>query len=416
MKNKSINMLEEGQKKLDWAKRAMPVLHSIGMRFAKTKPLKEIRISACLHITAETGNLVRVLNVGGAEIHLCASNPLSTQDDVAAALDADDGVVVHVAAGEDKSTYFRHINASLDHRPQITLDDGADLVSTLHVERRKLLEGILGGTEETTTGVTRLKAMARQGELGYPIIAVNNATTKHMFDNRYGTGQSTIDGIVRATNRMLAGTCFVVAGYGWCGRGLAARAKGMGARVTVTEVDPLRALEALMDGYQVLPMMEAAKVGDFFCTVTGNSQVIRGEHFVQMKDGAIICNAGHFDVELDLAELRSLSQGKRSLRESLDEYHLSNGRRINLLAQGRLVNLCAAEGHPPSMMDLSFAGQALSVEYLIRNSSSLCAEVHDMPSELDDTIARLKLEGMRVTIDDLTDRQREYQVSWKTGT
>ncbi|MCP4678122.1 MAG: adenosylhomocysteinase [Deltaproteobacteria bacterium] len=416
MEIKSKDLAEQGRKKLAWAEQAMPVLRSIGRRFAETAPLKNVRISACLHVTAETGNLLRVLGAGGADIRLCASNPLSTQDDVAAALAVDDDIDVYAVAGEDNETYFRHIRAVLDHRPHVTVDDGADLVSTLHIEHKELLKDVLGGTEETTTGVTRLRTMARQAALKYPIIAVNSAATKHMFDNRHGTGQSSIDGILRATNRMLAGSCFVVCGYGWCGRGVAARARGMGARVIVTEVSPLRALEALMDGHQVLPLMEAAKIGDVFCTVTGNTGVVRREHFERMKDGAIVCNAGHFNVELDLAALRDISTGGGFVRDSLEEYRLSSGRKINVLGQGRLVNLSAAEGHPADVMDMSFAGQALSVEYLVENASSLSAGVHGVPREIDDRIARLKLDGMGVAIDDLTERQRDYLRSWETGT
>ncbi|MCP4606588.1 MAG: adenosylhomocysteinase [Proteobacteria bacterium] len=416
MEIKSKKLAVEGRKKLAWAERAMPVLRSIRERFEGQKPFVGVRIAACLHVTTETGNLLRVLSAGGADICLCASNPLSTQDDVAAALVVDDGIDVFAISGEDTETYFRHIHATLDLRPQITIDDGADLVGVLHTKRQDLLKDIKGGTEETTTGVTRLKTMAQQGRLKYPIIAVNSAATKHMFDNRYGTGQSTIDGILRATNRLLAGSCFAVCGYGWCGRGVASRARGMGARVIVIEVSPIRALEAVMDGYQVLPLEEAVKIGDFFCTVTGNTHVIRREHFEQMKDGAIVCNSGHFDVELDLVALRSMSKGIHAMRNSLEEYQLNDGRKINVLAQGRLVNLSAAEGHPSSVMDLSFACQALSVEYLVKSTSPLSARVHDVPTEIDSKVASLKLTGMGVEIDILTEDQLKYLSSWETGT
>ncbi len=413
---KSKELAEQGQNKLAWAERAMPVLRSIGKRFAEQRPLSGVRIAACLHVTTETGNLVRVLKTGGAEVRLCASNPLSTQDDVAAALVVGDGIEVFAIAGENRESYFRHVHATLDQRPEITIDDGADLVTTLHTDRKDLLAGIKGGTEETTTGVTRLKTMAAQGALKYPIVAVNSAATKHMFDNRYGTGQSTIDGILRATNCLLAGSCFVVSGYGWCGRGVAARARGMGARVVVTEIDSLRALEAVMDGYQVLPLAEAAGIGDFFCTTTGNTHVVRREHFEQMKDGAIVCNAGHFNVELDLDALEAMSKNIRAVRDSLEEYQLTDGRKINVLGQGRLVNLAAAEGHPASVMDLSFAGQALSAEYLFKKGASLDARVHDVPNEIDTRIAALKLAAMGVEIDALTKEQRDYLSAWKMGT
>lgn len=404
-----------GRDRIAWAEQAMPVLAAIRERLAGARPLAGVRVSACLHVTAETAALVRTLAAGGALVRLCASNPLSTQDDVAAALAAE-GVAVFARAGVDRDTYFRHLAAALEHRPQIVMDDGADLATLVHTSHATLGDAVIGGTEETTSGVQRLRAMAREGALRYPVIAVNDAATKHMFDNRYGTGQSTIDGFLRATGRLLAGACFVVCGYGWCGRGLAARAAGMGARVVVTEIDPLRALEAAMDGYRVLPIAEAAAVGDFFCTVTGSRAVIRGEHFQAMKDGAVIANAGHFDVELELAALRGLAASPRRLRPALDEYTLADGRRIYLLAEGRLVNLVAAEGHPADVMDLSFADQALSVEHLLARGRALPAGVHTLPTELDREVARLKLRALGVAIDVPTAEQSAYSESWRAGT
>jgi len=401
---------------VEWAAQGMPVLNAIKNRFSDEKPLKDVRIAACLHVTTETAVLMQTLKAGGAMVHLCASNPLSTQDDVAAFLVANENIPVFSIKGEDRDTYYRHINQALEVRPHITMDDGADLVSTIHAERRELLEDILAGTEETTTGVIRLKSMAAEGVLAYPIIAVNDANTKHLFDNRYGTGQSTVDGIIRATNRLLAGSTFVVAGYGWCGRGVAMRASGMGAKVIVTEVDPLRALEAVMDGYQVMPMLKAAQLGDFFCTVTGDIQVLRKEHFAAMKDGAVICNSGHFNVEIDLVALAEMSKGKRQIRESVEEYRLSNGKRLNVLGEGRLVNLAAAEGHPPSVMDMSFANQALAAEHVIKKGSTLEKKVYGVPEEIDSEIGRLKLAAMGIEIDTLLPEQEKYLASWDMGT
>ncbi|MFZ6177588.1 adenosylhomocysteinase [Nannocystis pusilla] len=405
-----------GRDKIDWAERAMPVLAAVRERFARERPLAGVRVAACLHVTAETAALVRTLQTGGADLRLCASNPLSTQDDVAASLAVHDGVGVFARAGEDRSTYFAHLAAALAHRPQLVMDDGADLATLVHTSHAALGDAIVGGTEETTSGVTRLRAMARDGALRYPVIAVNDAVTKHMFDNRYGTGQSTIDGILRATNRLLAGACFVVCGYGWCGRGLAARAAGMGARVIVTEVDPLRALEATMDGYQVLPIARAAAVGDFFCTVAGNRGVIGGPEFALMKDGAVVANAGHFDVELDLAALAALAPQRRRIRPALDEFVRPDGRRIYLLAEGRLVNLAAAEGHPAAVMDLSFADQALAAEFVLASGRELAADVHTLPRALDEEVARLKLHALGVEIDVLSREQRDYLGGWRAGT
>ncbi len=409
-------LAEKGRLRIEWAARSMPVLRSIRERFAKEKPLQGLRLSACLHVTTETAALAQTLKAGGAEVRLCASNPLSTQDDVAASLAVHDGISVFAIKGEDTDTYYRHIHQALAHGPQITMDDGADLVSTLHADQKDLLRGILGGTEETTTGVIRLRSMADQGVLRYPIIAVNDAKTKHLFDNRYGTGQSTIDGIIRATNRLLAGSTFVVSGYGWCGRGVAMRAAGMGAKVVITEVDPLRALEAVMDGYQVMPMAEAARIGDFFCTLTGDIHVIRQEHFEVMKDGAIVANSGHFNVELDLDALAAMAVAKRSVRDFVDEYRLADGRCIYVLGEGRLVNLAAAEGHPSSVMDMSFANQALCVEYLVKHAKTLENKVYGVPEAIDKEIARLKLESMGVAIDRLTEEQEKYLRSWEMGT
>jgi len=414
---KDIHLAEGGRRRIEWAEREMPVLRQIRERFAKERPLQGIRLSACLHVTTETANLARTLTAGGADLVLTASNPLSTQDDVAAALVHFYEIPVFAIKGEDNVTYYKHIGAALDHRPHLTMDDGADLVSTLHKERRELLSEVIGGTEETTTGVIRLRAMAADGMLNFPVMAVNDAMTKHFFDNRYGTGQSTIDGIIRATNVLLAGKKFVVAGYGWCGRGLAARARGMGAQVIVTEVDPLKALEAVMDGYEVMPMIEAAKVGDIFCTVTGDINVIDAPHFEVMKDGAIIANSGHFNVEINIPALERISQGKPSrVRPFVEQYVTQDGRKINLLGEGRLINLAAAEGHPASVMDMSFANQALAAEFMVRNAGKLEKKVYSVPEEIDKEIARLKLQAMGVQIDILTDEQLRYLSSWEEGT
>jgi adenosylhomocysteinase len=413
---KNKNLSEQGRLKIEWAAQSMPVMKLIKERFTEEQPLSGARISACLHVTTETGFLMQTLKAGGAHMNLCASNPLSTQDDVAASLAVHDQIEVFAIKGEDRDTYYRHIRAALDQNPQITMDDGADLVSILHSERRELLPQIKGGTEETTTGVIRLKSMAEKGALTYPIIAINDADTKHLFDNRYGTGQSTIDGIIRATNRLLAGTCFVVCGYGWCGRGLASRAKGMGARVLITEVNPIRALEAVMDGYEVLPMCDAARIGDFFCTVTGDINVIRREHFECMKDSSIVCNSGHFNVELDMNALSDITVCRRLIRDSLEEFQLHDGRKIYVLGEGRLVNLAAAEGHPSSVMDMSFANQALCIEYLLKEFSSLNPDVYNVPSDIDNKIARLKLSSIGVSIDTLTEEQEKYLHSWEMGT
>ena len=413
---KDLSLAEMGEKRVEWAAHGMPVLNAIKDTFSREKPLNSIRIAACLHVTTETAVLMQTLKAGGATVHLCASNPLSTQDDVAAFLVARENIPVFSIKGEDRDTYYRHIYQALEVKPQITMDDGADLVSTIHSEKRELLEDIIAGTEETTTGVIRLKSMAAEGVLAYPIIAVNDANTKHLFDNRYGTGQSTVDGIIRATNRLMAGSTFVVAGYGWCGRGVAMRAQGMGAKVIVTEVDPLRALEAVMDGYQVMPMLNAAKLGDFFCTVTGDIQVLRKEHFAAMKDGAIVCNSGHFNVEIDLDGLAEMSKERRQIRESVDEYRLSNGKRINVLGEGRLVNLAAAEGHPSSVMDMSFANQALAAAYVTEKGAELEKKVYGVPEEIDQEIGRLKLAAMGIEIDELLPEQKEYLGSWDMGT
>ncbi len=413
---KDINLAEEGKLSVEWANKSMPVLNIIRERFQKEKPLKGIRLGACLHVTTETASLMETLKAGGAEVSICASNPLSTQDYVAASLVKYHEIPVHAIKGEDNETYYRHINSVLDTKPVITMDDGADLVSTLHSKRQELIEEIIGGTEETTTGVIRLKAMADRGVLRFPLIAVNDASTKHMFDNRYGTGQSSIDGIIRATNRLIAGSVFVVCGYGWCGKGLARRADGMGARVIVTEVDPLPALEAVMDGYTVMPIADAAEIGDFFCTVTGDINVIRSEHFSKMKDGAIVANSGHFNVELDIPGLREISMGTRRIRDYIDEYVFSDGKKIYVLAEGRLVNLAAAEGHPSSVMDMSFANQALTAEYLVKNGGNLENRVYSVSEDIDKEIARLKLQSMGVRIDILTEEQVEYLNSWEMGT
>ena len=413
---KNIDLADLGKKRIEWANESMNVLQIIRKEFIKNQPLQGTRIAACLHVTAETANLAICLRDGGADVVLCASNPLSTQDDVAASLVRDHAISVFAIKGEDNGTYYNHILAALDHKPHITMDDGADLVSTLHTKRTDALEGVIGGTEETTTGVIRLRAMAKEGVLQYPIVAVNDADTKHLFDNRYGTGQSTIDGIIRATNFLLAGSKFVIAGYGWCGRGLASRARGTGAEVIVTEVDPTKALEAVMDGFRVMSMGEAAKIGDVFCTVTGNKNVITKEHFEVMKDGAIVSNSGHFNVEIDIPTLERMSSSKRTTRNFVDEYSLKDGRKINLLGEGRLINLAAAEGHPPSVMDMSFADQALSVEYMVKNHASLEKKVYKVPDELDKRVARLKLESMAIKIDKLTPEQEEYLAGWNEGT
>jgi adenosylhomocysteinase len=413
---KDINLAEGGRRRIEWAEREMPVLRQIRERFAREKPLKGIRISACLHVTTETANLMRTLQEAGAEVVLTASNPLSTQDDVAAALVHFWEIPVFAIKGEDNITYYRHIAAALDHKPHLTMDDGADLVSTLHKERRELLPNVIGGTEETTTGVIRLRAMAADGMLHFPVIAVNDAMTKHFFDNRYGTGQSTIDGIIRATNVLLAGKRFVVAGYGWCGRGLAMRARGMGAIVIVTEVDPLKALEAVMDGYEVMPMSEAARIGDIFCTVTGDINVIDRQHFEMMKDGAILANSGHFNVEINIPALEAMAVEKKLVRPFVEQYVLADGRRIHLLGEGRLINLAAAEGHPASVMDMSFANQALSAEYMVKHGNKLEKRVYPVPEEIDREIARLKLRAMGIEIDTLTEEQQRYLSSWEEGT
>jgi len=413
---KDINLADKGLLRVEWAQRDMPVLTAIRERFAREQPLAGLRIAACLHVTTETGVLAATLKAGGATVHVCASNPLSTQDDVAACLARYEGIPTFAIKGEDGDTYYRHILQALELKPQITMDDGADLVFTVHTQRQELVPGIFGGTEETTTGVIRLKAMARDGVLQYPIIAVNDAMTKYLFDNRYGTGQSTIDGILRATNRLMSGSIFVVAGYGWCGRGLAMRARGLGARVIVTEVNPLKALEALMDGYEVRPMSQAAEVGDVFCTLTGDINVIREEHFLVMKDGAILSNSGHFNVEIDLEALARISTGHRPIREFVEEYALKNAKRLYLLAEGRLVNLAAAEGHPSAVMDMSFANQALAAEFISKNHQKFQKQVYPVPEEIDREIARMKLAAMETEIDTLTPEQEKYLASYDLGT
>ena len=413
---KDINLAEKGQLRIEWAEQTMPVLRLIKERFGKNKPLSAVRIGACLHVTTETANLMRTLKAGGAQLALCASNPLSTQDDVAAALVKYDEIPVFAIRGEDRDTYYQHIESVLATKPIITMDDGADLISTIHSKHQELLKQITGGTEETTTGVIRLRSMAKDKVLGYPIIAVNDAMTKHLFDNRYGTGQSTIDGILRATNRLLAGSVFVVCGYGWCGRGVAMRAKGMGAKVVITEVNPLRALEATMDGFQVMPIAQAAKIGDFFVTVSGDINVIRKEHFLLMKDGAILANSGHFDVEIDKKSLQKMAKSVRKIREFVDEYVLENNRRIYLLGEGRLINLAAAEGHPSSVMDMSFANQALTADYLVKEGDKLEKKVYSVPEHIDKEIARLKLKSMGIEIDTLTSEQEKYLSTWEMGT
>jgi adenosylhomocysteinase len=413
---RDMSLAREGIRRIEWAEREMPVLTAIRERFEREKPLAGYRVSACLHVTTETANLVRALIAGGADVVLCASNPLSTQDDVAAALVSEYDAAVFAIKGEDNETYYQHIEAAVDHKPHLTMDDGADVIGVLHAHRREQLGEIIAGTEETTTGVIRLRALERDGALGFPIIAVNEAKTKHLFDNRYGTGQSTIDGIVRATNVLLAGKTFVVAGYGWVGKGVALRAKGMGAHVVVTEVDPLRALEAVMDGFAVMPMTEAAAVGDIFCTATGDKSVIERSHFERMKDGAILSNTGHFNVEIDIPALRSLAASTRAAREFVEEFRFADGRRLFLLAEGRLVNLAAAEGHPAAVMDMSFANQALAAEYAISHAAELERRVYPVPEAIDAEIARLKLETMSIDIDRLTDEQAKYLASWDEGT
>jgi adenosylhomocysteinase len=413
---KDLGLADLGKRRIEWANQQMPVLQTIRKRFIKEQPLKGLRISACLHVTSETANLAITLRDGGAEVALCASNPLSTQDDVAACLVRDYQIPVFAIKGEDTDTYYSHINSALDHKPLITMDDGADLVSMLHTKRKELLGEVMGGTEETTTGVVRLRAMAHDKSLQYPIIAVNDANTKYLFDNRYGTGQSTIDGILRATNILLAGLNFVVAGYGWCGRGLAMRARGHGANVIVTEINPLKALEALMDGYRVMPMSEAARIGDVFVTVTGNKSVLAAEHFESMKDGAVVANSGHFNVEIDIPALERMASSHREVRPFVEEYVVSEGRRINLLAEGRLVTLSSAEGHPASVMDMSFANQALSAEYMLRNAGTLERRVYPVPEAIDRQIAKLKLESKGISIDKLTPEQEHYLASWSEGT
>jgi adenosylhomocysteinase len=435
---KDLSLADEGRRRVEWAERSMPVLRLIRERFTKERPLAGRRLSACLHVTTETANLAIALKAGGAEVALCASNPLSTQDDAAACLVRDHGIAVYAIKGEDHESYYEHIRAALEHRPDVTMDDGADLVSSLHMialnrlddlappvrrwveslskdARAALLKGVVGSTEETTTGVIRLKAMAKDGVLQFPVIAVNDSDTKHLFDNRYGTGQSTVDGIVRATNLLLAGSTVVVAGYGWCGRGVAMRLRGAGANVVVTEIDPVKALEAQMDGYRVMPMAEAAPVGDVFVTLTGNVNVIRVEHMRRMKDGAVVANSGHFNVEIDLEGLKKVAQGPRAARAFVDEWML-DGKRVFVLAEGRLINLAAAEGHPASVMDMSFANQALGAEYLLKNAQALSKDVHRIPAAIDKEIARLKLVGMGVAIDELTAEQRHYLASWDLGT
>jgi len=413
---KDSSLAEGGRRKIEWAEREMPVLRLIKERFAKERPLEGVRVSACLHVTSETANLMRTLQAGGADVVLTASNPLSTQDEVAAALVNIFEIPTFAIKGEDNVTYYKHLNAALDHNPQMTMDDGADLVSTIHKDRPNLLKDIIGGTEETTTGVIRLRAMAVDKALKFPVIAVNDAMTKHFFDNRYGTGQSTLDGIIRATNVLLAGKNFVVAGYGWCGRGLASRARGMGSNVIVTEIDPLPALEAVMDGFRVMPMLEAAKIGDIFCTVTGDLNVIDGHHFEVMKDGAIVCNSGHFNVEINLPALEKMSNGKSLVRPFVEQYHVKDGRVIHILGEGRFINLAFGEGPPAGVMDMSFANQALSAEYMMKNFKTLEKKVYSVPDVIDREIARLKLEGMGITIDKLSDEQVHYLNSWQEGT
>ncbi|MBX5456065.1 MAG: adenosylhomocysteinase [Thermogemmatispora sp.] len=413
---KDRSLAPRGKERIEWAARDMPVLRLIRERFSREQPLKGIRMAGCLHITTETANLALTLQAGGADLVLCASNPLSTQDDVAAALVCEYGIPTFAIKGEDEETYYRHIHAALDHRPQLTMDDGCDLVSTLHSSRSELLGQVIGGMEETTTGVIRLRSMEKQGVLKYPVLAVNESNTKHLFDNRYGTGQSTLDGIIRATNLLLAGRTIVVLGYGWCGRGVAARARGMGANVVVTEVDPIRALEAVMDGFRVLPSLEAATIGDIFITVTGNLNVIDRPHLERLKDGAVLANSGHFNDEINIPELEKLAVRKRRIRDFVDEYTYADGRQVYLLGEGRLINLAAAEGHPASVMDMSFANQALGAEYMLKHASELQPRVYTLPLEIDQDIARLKLKAMSVAIDTLTSEQQSYLNSWEAGT
>jgi adenosylhomocysteinase len=413
---KDLSLSERGERRIEWALREMPVIRQLRTRFEHERPLAGVRVAACLHVTAETANLVRVLGSGGAEMRLCASNPLSTQDDVAAALVATDGIPVFAIRGESTEDYYRHVHAALAHGPQLVLDDGADLIGVLHAERADLLAGVIGGMEETTTGVARLRAMERDGALRFPVISVNDARSKHLFDNRYGTGQSTVDGILRATNILLAGRVFVVAGYGWCGRGIAMRARGMGAQVIVTEVDALRALEAVMDGYRVMPLQKAAAIADFIVTVTGNKNVVRAEHLEIMKDGCVLANAGHFNVEIEIPALEALAAAKSRPRDNVEEYALHDGRRLRLLAEGRLVNLAAAEGHPSAVMDMSFANQALCAEYFARGRERLAVGMHDVPQEIDREVARLKLAALGVAIDTLTPEQVAYRCAWREGT
>jgi adenosylhomocysteinase len=413
---KDIGLADAGKRKIEWAGQQMPVLESIRKRFVKEQPLRGLRVSACLHVTSETANLMITLRDGGADAVLCASNPLSTQDEVAASLNRDYGIPTYAIKGEDNETYYSHLRAALEHKPQLTMDDGADLVTMLLTKRTDLVPNVIAGTEETTTGVIRLRAMAKDGTLKYPIIAVNDAMTKHFFDNRYGTGQSTIDGVIRATNILLAGQKLVIAGYGWCGRGVAMRAKGLGADVIITEIDPVKGIEAVMDGFRVLPMAEAAKEGDIFITVTGNKNVIRGEHFQVMKNGAVVCNSGHFNVEIDIPTLEKMSSGKKEVRPLVDEYALKSGRKVYLLGEGRLVNLATAEGHPASVMDMSFANQSLSAEYLLKNHKTMKPQVYVVPEHLDREIARLKLETMGHKLDKLTPEQEHYLASWQEGT
>jgi len=413
---KDAKLAAKGKTRIEWANQWMPVLQLVRKRFVKERPLKGVRIAACLHVTTETANLAITLRDGGAEVVVCGSNPLSTQDDVAASLVEDSHIPVFAIKGEDKNTYYSHIVSALDHRPQITMDDGADLVTTILTKRQELLSGIIGGTEETTTGVIRLRSMAKNGVLKYPIISVNDADTKHLFDNRYGTGQSTLDGIIRATNLLLAGLNVIISGYGWCGRGIASRARGHGAHVIITEINPTRALEAVMDGFRVLPMSEAAKIGDVFITVSGNKSVITGEHFKVMKEGAVVANSGHFNVEIDIPALEKMALSKRQTREFVDEYTLREGRKIYLLGEGRLINLAAAEGHPAAVMDMSFSNQALSVEYLVKNAKKLEAKVYPVPAEIDQNVARLKLEALGIGIDKLSRDQEEYLAAWEEGT
>jgi adenosylhomocysteinase len=413
---KNIKLADAGRRRIEWAEREMPVLRQIKARFTKEKPLKGIRMACCLHVTTETANLAITLKAGGADSVFCGSNPLSTQDDVAAALVKHYGIMTHAIKGENNKTYYKHIQSAIAHKPQITMDDGADLVSTLKKEYPELLDSIIGGSEETTTGVIRLRAMEKDGELPYPVISVNDALTKHLFDNRYGTGQSTLDGILRATNVLLAGKRVVVAGYGWCGRGVAMRAKGHGATVIVTEIDPMKAMEAAMDGFTVLPMSEAATIGDVFITLTGNKSVLRGEHFRKMKDGAILCNSGHFNVEIDLDALDKIAKSRTPLRDYVEQFMLPNGRRLMVLGEGRLINLASAEGHPASVMDMSFANQALAAEYMVKNSRQLENKVYPVPTDIDKEIARLKLRSMGIPIDQLTAEQEKYMASWQEGT